>query len=70
MGHSMRTDRYRYTEWAEPGKEPVARELYDHRTDPDENANIADRPEHRELVANLSRELRAGWRRALSEGKR
>jgi arylsulfatase A-like enzyme len=68
MGHSMRTDRCRYTEWAEPGQEPVARELYDHRSDPEENANIADRPENRELVQRLSRELRAGWRRALPDG--
>ena len=34
MGHSIRTDRYRYTEWAAPGAEPAAIELYDHQHDP------------------------------------
>jgi len=65
MGHSMRTDRYRYTEWAEPGKEPVGVELYDHQNDPGENVNIAGRPENRELVKELARKLHAGWREAL-----
>lgn len=64
MGHSMRTDRYRYTEWAEEGKEPLARELYDHRTDPDENTNIANAPENKDLVASLSKMLASGWRAA------
>ena len=42
MGYSMRTDRYRYTEWRDfkTGK-VLARELYDHHKDPDENANLA-----------------------------
>ena len=65
MGHSMRTDRYRYTEWAVPGQEPVAIELYDHRTDPQENVNVAGRPENKDVVAKLSRMLHAGWRAAL-----
>lgn len=42
MGYSLRTDRYRYTEWREFGSEDVlARELYDHEKDPDEMQNIA-----------------------------
>jgi len=64
MGHSMRTDRYRYTEWAEPGQEPVGVELYDHQLDPGENTNLANHPEHKELVKELSTQLRAGWRKA------
>ena len=64
MGHSMRTDRYRYTEWAEPDKEPDARELYDHLKDPDENVNLANLPENRELVAEMSKMLQAGWKAA------
>lgn len=66
MGHSVRTDRYRYTEWAEPGHQPEAVELYDHLEDPDENVNLAARPENRQLVAELSRTLNSGWQRALS----
>lgn len=65
MGHSIRTDRYRYTEWAQTGKEPAARELYDHKLDPEENANIANLPESKALVAELARKLHAGWRAAV-----
>jgi arylsulfatase A-like enzyme len=65
MGHSIRTDRYRYTEWAERGQPPVGVELYDHHADPGENANLAARPEHQDLVARLRAQLRAGWRAAL-----
>jgi len=66
MGRSVRTDRYRYTEWAEPGKKPAGVELYDHQTDPQENVNIAGRSEHKKLVAELKQMLHAGWRAALS----
>ncbi len=65
MGYSMRTDRYRYTEWLDREKHAVARELYDHHNDPDENVNIAVRPENKELVAKLSKMLHAGWCAAL-----
>lgn len=64
MGYSMRTDRYRYTEWIEPGKEPAARELYDHKQDPDENTNLANKPEFAGLAAQLSAQLRSGWKAA------
>jgi iduronate 2-sulfatase len=70
MGHSIRTDRYRYTEWAEPDKEPVGLELYDHQADPAENVNLAGRPEQKELVAQLNRQLQAGWRGALPTATR
>ena len=41
MGVSVRTPRYRYTEWRnfKTGK-VIARELYDHTSDPEENTNI------------------------------
>lgn len=65
MGYSMRTDRYRYTEWSKPGESPVGVELYDHQQDPDENVNLADQPEHKKLIAELSKQLHAGWRGAL-----
>jgi len=64
MGHSMRTDGYRYTEWAEPGKPPIGIELYDHEKDPAENVNLANRPENKELVKELSGMLREGWKAA------
>jgi len=65
MGTSMRTDRWRYTEWRHRRtKKLVARELYDHRADPAENANVAGRPEHADTVTKLSGMLAAGWRAA------
>jgi len=68
MGYSMRTDRYRYTEWvqkAEGGDTVLARELYDHQDDPGENVNIAGYEENAALVAELSGRLHAGWKEAL-----
>jgi arylsulfatase A-like enzyme len=65
MGHSMRTDRYRYTEWRGSQKEFLARELYDHQNDPAENTNVAGIAANATLVARLSDELKAGWKAAL-----
>ena len=66
MGYSIRTERYRYVEWMNwTTKEYVARELYDHQTDPQEDVNIADSPEKRETVADLSKKLHAGWQAAV-----
>jgi len=45
MGVSVRTDRVRYTEWRDwKTGQPVARELYDHTTDPAELHNAIDQP--------------------------
>lgn len=65
MGYSMRTDRYRYTQWQniETG-DVTARELYDHQTDPNENTNIAANPDKKQLVAHLGRMLREGYKTA------
>ena len=51
MGRSVRTDRWRYTEWA--GGE-VGAELYDHVRDPHEFTNLAGDPAH----GTTRRELR------------
>jgi iduronate 2-sulfatase len=67
MGYSLRTDRHRFTAWVDrrhPEAEPLALELYDHQLDPQESVNIAARPGNRELVADLRRQLLAGWRAA------
>ena len=66
MGYSMRTERYRFTAWLhrdDPSK-VAALELYDHQTDPQENQNLAKRTEHAALVAQLTTQLRAGWKAA------
>jgi len=64
MGYTMRTDRYRYTEWLSPEKALIARELYDHDRDPDENVNLAERAGNGKLVESLAKMLHAGWRAA------
>ncbi|NRB73227.1 MAG: sulfatase [Verrucomicrobiales bacterium] len=52
-GYSLRTPRWRYTEWVEG---TAGRELYDHENDPEEKNNLADsKPE---LVARLSKQLK------------
>jgi iduronate 2-sulfatase len=55
FGYSLRTSRWRYTEWDE-GKQ--GRELYDHETDPEELKNLANDPAHAATVADLSANLR------------
>jgi uncharacterized sulfatase len=61
MGRSVRTERWRYTEWDE-GRAGV--ELYDHDHDPGEYKNLASRPEHKQLVTQLANLLRAGGQAA------
>jgi len=66
MGYSLRTERHRFTVWVarnDPAK-VEATELYDHATDPQENQNLAGRPEHAALVEGLMKQWRAGWRGA------
>ena len=62
-GDSVKTDRYRYTQWRRKDGRIYARMLYDHKVDPVENVNIAERPQNRQLVKELSGmldELRKG----------
>ncbi|MEA2736499.1 MAG: iduronate 2-sulfatase [Humisphaera sp.] len=71
MGYSMRTDRYRYTEWQarDDSKQVLARELYDHQADPGETKNVAVEPNRAQTVKELSEQLRRGWRGALPPSK-
>lgn len=66
MGYSMKTDRYRYTEWQDrkSGK-VVDRELYDHRQDGAENENIAGQPDQKQVVKQLSAQLKKNWKGAV-----
>ena len=74
MGYTMRTDMYRYTEWAKFEDAPVYKpdwtqlfgvELYNHVIDPEENHNMAKDPTYAMIRKQLSGALRAGWRKAL-----
>lgn len=60
-GDTIRTDRWRYTEYTARGDSKsgriVSRMLYDHDKDPDENVNLANRPEYRQVVDQLARQL-------------
>ena len=56
FGYSLRTPRWRYTEWDEGRK---GRELYDHDADPRELTNLANDPHHAKTIEELSQQLRA-----------
>lgn len=74
MGYTLRTDQYRYTEWAEFQYAPVYKpdwnklvgvELYDHLADPDENYNGAYDSKYQDVRMTLSPLLHAGWRNSV-----
>jgi len=69
MGYSIRTDRYRYTEWRkwDDPSAPALLELYDHKNDPGENHNLAGDAASKKIIQNLSRMLQAGWQGAVPE---
>jgi iduronate 2-sulfatase len=55
MGYSVRTDKWRYTEW-DNGSRGI--ELYSEVSDPDEKHNLASDPKHRGTVTEMQRLLR------------
>jgi iduronate 2-sulfatase len=56
IGHSVRTDRFRYIEWDE-GR--AGRQLYDHQSDPDELHNLASNPNQADRLKRLQARLTA-----------
>jgi len=59
MGYAVRTDRFRYVQWQDwNSHEVLARELYDHQTDPYEMHNIAAHPEYSQSLDALSEILK------------
>ena len=67
FGYSLRTARWRYTEW---GEGEYGRELYDHDVDPKELTNLAEKPELAKAIADLSVQLKAAVKTTLpADGK-
>lgn len=57
-GETIITETHAYTEWInDKTGQPYARMLYDHRSDPEENENIADKPENKKLIKALREKL-------------
>lgn len=59
MGYSVRTDRFRLTQWGSEGEGGF--ELYEHPVDRDEYRNLAGRPDYAEHVEALTELLRVGF---------
>lgn len=58
MGYSVRTHRFRYTEWRKVADGDVlARELYNHETDADETVNVAGQANRANAVKRLADKL-------------
>ncbi len=59
VGRTVRTARWRYTEWGKDGKYGI--ELYDHNKDSGEYYNLADNPEHARLLSQMKKGLDQGF---------
>ena len=65
-GRSVRTHRYRFTEWTPlEGDGDPQFELYDLDADPKEYDNLAGDPEHQPTMDRLAAVLESGWKAAL-----
>lgn len=67
MGRTVRTNRWRYTEWTNPQHETVGVELYDEEQDPQENVNLAAEAAHDATRAEMTAIVKAGWRAQVPE---
>ena len=80
MGFSVRTKRFRYTEWPrfdyvsthEPDwddNQLAGVELYDYERDPGGERNVASDPEYGTVAKEMRERLRRGWRRGERTGE-
>ena len=60
QGDTIRTDQFRFSEYTNTKGKRIGRMLYDHRSDPAENVNIAEREEKADVVDQLTTRLHEG----------
>lgn len=65
-GHSVRTERWRYTEW-DSGTKGI--ELYDHRSDPGELKNLAANPRYSTVLQEMKTLVKQNWPVRVEGGK-
>ena len=80
MGYTIRTEKYRLTEWVgltllggndyKPNWDDKkdTPELYDLILDPEENINVYNDPEYEQVMKEMRIKLRGGWMGALPKG--
>lgn len=66
VGRSVRTERWRYTEWGAAGKDGI--ELYDHSKDSGEYYNLSGNPDQAAISKELSSLLKQGFPSAPANG--
>jgi iduronate 2-sulfatase len=75
MGYSIRTKRFRYTEWVTNNyrtwlpydqKNVIARELYDYEKDPLETENLVDKPEYKQYQIEMQKLFGESMQRELN----
>lgn len=71
MGYTIRTERWRYTEWRDFNTAEVqARELYDHDTDSGETVNVAGDESNAGVVIRMTAELKNRLKNGALESQR
>ncbi|WNC73071.1 sulfatase [Thalassotalea psychrophila] len=58
FGYSLRTEKYRYTEWLSKNKKVVYRDLYDMEHDSGETNNVINDPKYQDVADTLAKLLR------------
>jgi arylsulfatase A-like enzyme len=75
MGYSIRTKRFRYTEWVTNNyrtwlpydqKNVIARELYDYEKDPLETENLVNKPEYKKALDEMQKQYNECMERELA----
>lgn len=76
MGYTIRTERYRYTEWIKDWRtfQPFdssrvrGRELYDYQKDPAETMNQVDNPEYKKVLEEMQRHMHQFFKACRQKG--